>query len=169
MGDFNRNLLDHDLQTDFFVDEVFSNGLFPLLDKPTRISIIATLFDNILTNNNCMHPCKSAIFTDPISDHFAVFHCTQLPASTKRISNTENIRIFDDDNIHCFQEMLYEVSWHEVYEQNDLDLAFTMFLEKLQIKYNKVFPIIIRIKAKSKICGWFDAELRLLQKEKWTA
>ena len=69
----------------------------------------------------------STIFTDPISDRFAVFQCTQLPVSTLRTSNAENIRIFNDDNIHRFQKMLDDVSWHEVYEQNDLDLAFTMF------------------------------------------
>ena len=147
---------------------MFSNGLIPLFDKPTRISTTATLLDNIWTNNY-MHPCKSAIFTDPISDHFAVFQCTQLPVSTLRTSNTENIRIFNDNNIHCFQEMLDDVSWHEVYEQNDLDLAFTMFLEKIQINFNEAFPIIIRMKPKSRICGWFDAELRSLQKEKRTA
>ena len=143
MGDFNRNLLDPDLQTDLFVDEMFSNGLFPLIDKPTRICTTATLLDNIWTNNY-MHPCKSAIFTDPISDHFAVFQCTQLPVSTLRTSNTENIRIFKDDNIHCFQEMLDDVSWHKVCEQNDLDLAFRMFLEKIQTNYNEAFPIITR-------------------------
>ena len=144
---------------------MFSNGLFPLTNKPTRISTTATLLDT----NNYMHPCKSAIFTDPISDHFAVFQCTQLPVSTLRTSNAENIRIFNDNNIHRFQEMLDDVSWREVYEQNDLDLAFTMFLEKIQINYNEAFPIITRMKPKSRICGWFEAELRSLQKEKRTA
>ena len=43
MRDFDRNLLDPQLQTDLFVDEMFANGLFPLIDKPTRISTIATL------------------------------------------------------------------------------------------------------------------------------
>ena len=101
MGDFNRSLLDPDLQTDVFVDKMFSNGLFSLIDRPTRISTTATLLDDIWTNNY-VHSCKSAIFTDPISDHSAVFQCTQLPASTLRIPNTENIRIFNVNNIHCF-------------------------------------------------------------------
>ena len=65
--------------------------------------------------------------------------------------------------------MLDDVRWHEVYEQNDFDLATTMFLEKLRIKYNEAIPSITCIKPKSKICSWFDAELRSLQKEKWTA
>ena len=168
MGDFNRNLLDPDLQTDLFLDEMFSCGLFPLIDKPTRISTTATLLDNIWTNNY-IHPCKSAIVTDPISDHFAVFQSTLLPTSISHISNAENIRILNDTNLHRFQEMLEELCWEDVYEQIDPDPAFTMFLEKLQSKYNEAFPVITRVKPKSKINGWFDAELSSLQKAKRTA
>ena len=168
MGDFNRNLLNPHLQTDLFVDKMFANGLFPLIDKPTGISTTATFLDNIWTNNyKCS--CKSAIFTDSISDHFAVYQCTQLPTSTLRISDAENARIFNEVNIYKFQELLNEVSWDEVYEQDDLDLAFTRFLEILQIKYNKAFPIVTRNKPKSKINSWLDTELCLLQKEKRTA
>ena len=142
MGDFNRNLLDSHLQTDLFVDEMFANGLFPLIDKPTRISTTATLLDSIWTNNYTCS-CKSAIFTDPISDHFAVHQCTQLPTFTLRISNAENVRIFNEANIYKFQGLLNEVSWDEVYEQDDLDLAFTTFLEILQITVyiTKPFPL----------------------------
>ena len=62
--------------------------------------------------------------------------------------------------------MLNEQCWDEVYKQSDPNLAFTMFIEKLQIKYNKVFPIITRVIPNSKINGWFDSELRSLQKDK---
>ena len=86
-----------------------------------------------------------------------------------RISNAENVRIFNAANIYKFQELLNKVSWDEVYEQDDLDLAFTTFLEILQIKYNEAFPIVIRNKLISKINGWFDTELCSLQKEKRTA
>ena len=81
-----------------------------------------------------------------------------------RISNAENVRIFNEANNYKFQELLNEVSWDEVYEQDDLDLAFT-FLEILQIKYNEAFPIVTRNKPKSKINGWFDTELCSLQKK----
>ena len=168
MGDFNRNLLDPHLQTGLFVDEMFANGLFPLIDKPTRISTAATLLDNIWTNNY-MCLCKSAIFTYPIFDHFAVYQCTQLPTSTLRISNAESVRNFNEANNNKFQELLNEISWDEVYEQDDLDLAFTTFLEILQFKYNEAFPIVTCNKPKFKINGWFDTELCSLQKEKRTA
>ena len=50
MGKFNRNMLNPDNQTNAFVDEFFSFGFFPLINKPTRISTAATLIDNIWTN-----------------------------------------------------------------------------------------------------------------------
>ena len=165
MGDFNRNLLDPDLQTDFFLDEMFSSGLFPLIDKPTRISTTATLLDNIWTNNYT-HPSKSAIFTDPISDHFAVFQCAALPISPYRITNTEKVRIFNENNLRRFHDILDEHSWDDVYAQNDPDPAFRLFLHKLQFTFNETFPIISRTILKSKINGWFDAELGSLQKAK---
>ena len=146
---------------------MFANGLFPLIDKPTRISTTATLLDNIWTNNYTCS-CKSATFTDSISDHFAVYQCTQLPTSILRISSAKNVRIFNEVNIYKFQELSNEVSWNEVYEQVDLDLAFTTFLEILKIKYNEAFLIVIRNNPKSKINGWYDTELCSLQKEKWT-
>ena len=43
MGDFNRDMLNPDNQTNAFVDEFFSLGFFPLINKPTRISTAATL------------------------------------------------------------------------------------------------------------------------------
>ena len=47
MGDFNQNMLNSDNQTNAFVDEFFSFGFFPLINKPTDTSTAATLIDNI--------------------------------------------------------------------------------------------------------------------------
>ena len=131
---------------------MFSSGLFPLIDKPTRISTTATLLDNIWTNNYT-HPSKNAIFTDPISDHFAVFQCTALPISPYRITNTEKVRIFNENNLRRFHDILDEHSWDDVYAQNDPDPAFRLFLHKLQFTFNETFPIISRTILKSKING----------------
>ena len=71
MGDFNQNILNPDIQTNTFVDEFFSFGFFLLINKPTPISIAATLIDNIWTNN-LKYVTKSAIVVDLIADHFDV-------------------------------------------------------------------------------------------------
>ena len=62
--------------------------------------------------------------------------------------------------------MLDEQYWDKIYEQNDPDLAYVMFIKKSQIKYKEAFPIITCVIPNSKINGWFDAELRSLQKDK---
>ena len=69
MGNFNFNLLDPDRNTDAFVDEMFSNGNYPLISKPTRISTSMTL----------KFPISIAALTDLVSDHFAIIQCTEVP------------------------------------------------------------------------------------------
>ena len=52
-GDFNIDLLKNDshIQTKTFVDQLFGAGYYPLITKPTRISLTSqTLIDNICTN-----------------------------------------------------------------------------------------------------------------------
>ena len=70
MGDFNRNMLNPNNQTNAFVDVIFSPLAFsPLINKPTHISTAATLIDNILTNN-LKYVTKSAIVVGPDSRSF---------------------------------------------------------------------------------------------------
>ena len=69
MGDFNFDLLDPDRYTNIFTDLMFELGNIPLISKPTRISTVMTLLDNIWTNN-LKYPINSAIITDLVSDHF---------------------------------------------------------------------------------------------------
>lgn len=76
-GDFNINLLNCDRNTEVknFVDMMFSVGLHPLINKPTRINKMgASLIDNIWCNKlpndeNFL----SGIIVDDISDHLPIF------------------------------------------------------------------------------------------------
>jgi len=69
--------------TNEFMDEFFSKGFFPLIDKPFRISSSATLLDNIWTNNLTCE-ITSAIVTDSISDHFGIFQFTMLSSQSSK-------------------------------------------------------------------------------------
>ena len=55
---------------------MYSLGLYPLIDKPTRITdFSATLIDNIFTNE-LHHNITSGILFNDISDHLPIFaHC----------------------------------------------------------------------------------------------
>src|SRR6218665_4009055 len=53
LGDFNVNLLkaDNHRGTEEFVNLLYANSFFPLIDKPTRVTTdTATLIDNVFTN-----------------------------------------------------------------------------------------------------------------------
>ena len=75
LGDFNLNLMNPNCHqpTSIFLDLMYSNMLFPLIMRPTRItSNTATLIDNIFTNNLNHVMFNGLLFTD-ISDHLPVF------------------------------------------------------------------------------------------------
>ena len=84
MGDFNIDLLkteNHNPTNDIFY-LMTSNGLYPLISKPTRItSHSATLIDNIFTNCIDSEIISGLLYTD-ISDHLPVFQITR----SKRIN-----------------------------------------------------------------------------------
>ncbi len=69
MGDFNINLLNADTHgpTNDFINNMYAKSMFPLINKPTRITkYSATLIDNIYTNNiTNRHKSKQGIlYTD---------------------------------------------------------------------------------------------------------
>ena len=75
MGDFNINILNIDSHqpTYDFINLMSSNGLYPLISKPTRISgSTATLIDNIFTNNLEFNMVSGILYAD-LSDHLPVF------------------------------------------------------------------------------------------------
>ena len=71
-GDFNIDLLKHETHnnTKHFLDTMYSLGLYPLIDKPTRITDNSTtLIDNIFTNELRFNLTSGIMYND-ISDHF---------------------------------------------------------------------------------------------------
>ena len=66
---------DH-VQTAQFVDMMSSNGLPPLITRPSRVTATSTtLIDNIFTNNIVdINHSEQGLFITDISDHFPEFH-----------------------------------------------------------------------------------------------
>ena len=160
MGDFNFNLLNPDRNTDACVDGMVSNGNYPLISKPTRISTSMILIDNIWTNN-LKFSISSAVLTDLVSDHFAIIQCTELPY--KNANQTfQLIRNINPDTLTKFRQKLNEINWGFIFTELDPDYAFSEFFETL----NRIFINEIPMKKVSKTVYnmWFDGELRRLKK-----
>ena len=100
-GDFNVNLLNADTHKDTynFSEMMCAHGLFPLIDKPTRIDIhSSTLIDNIFTNNVSCN-CKRGILMNDISDHLPIFTCCEQPLFENRTAQFKFVRENKNENI----------------------------------------------------------------------
>ena len=141
MGDFNLDLLkiEHHAPTSDFVEIMYSHGLLPFINKPTRVSgssttIIDNIFSNTFTNTNVLN----GIFYTEISDHFPIF--TISSCQRKSASACHKRRDESASNIAKFSEALSSIDWSDVLESVGR-MSFEMFLTKFNDLYNSSFPI----------------------------
>ena len=146
MGDYNINLLnaDNHLPTSEFVDMMYSYGLLPLINKPTRVSNkgSCTLIDNIFCNEFYnKSEFLNGIFYSDISDHFPVF---SILINTNYKSNTEQEnmkRLYNDCNMQAFSRMISSIDWNFVLLCNNAIESFSAFYDKFVDCYNQCFPL----------------------------
>ena len=84
-GDFNINVLDFNesKMVQSFVNLMFWHGLFPTINKPTRvIRNTATAIDHTITNSVRNAEFKSGIIKTDISNHFHIFFIFRCVADT---------------------------------------------------------------------------------------
>ena len=78
LGDYDINILNYESHraTADFADILYSYVLFPLINRPTRItSNSATLIDNVFTDNLvALEKSTNDILVTDMIDHFPVFH-----------------------------------------------------------------------------------------------
>ena len=157
MGDFNINLLkyDHLAETRDYVDTMYSYAFLPLITKPTRITpTSATLIDNIYSNDipgeNIQ--MQGIIYTD-ISDHLSIFLFTKLNNNTKddKIIKT---RLYNDQTIATFRCSVDKIVWDDVYECQDPEESYKMFLNKITQAYDKAFPLVKKKTRRKKYKPW---------------
>ena len=130
-GDFNVNLLNYDNYkgTMDFLNALFSLGLYPCIDKPTRITqSSSSLIDNIFTN--ALHvEVKSGILINDISDHLPVFTISNYSVHRSKKTPIIYIRKNDDESILRFSQSLMQESWEDVYSAIDVHKAYERFID----------------------------------------
>jgi len=167
-GDFNINLLNinnHKPSSDF-IEILFSNALFPSINRPTRITqSSATIIDNIFVNNLINKTVTSGILANPVSDHFPVFCIT--PIQTKKSKQTFiTKRIFSEHNKAKFIGMLNSVNWDSCHAQTECQAAFTIFYNTYKTCFDQCFPLTkIKLGYKNKK-PWLTEELKEMIKTK---
>ena len=132
-----------DLNTSSFIDTLYSNNVFPLITKPTRVTqSTATLIDHILTNNfDVMGNHKQGILWTDKSDHYAIAHVacnTKIQVKDSTASGLK--RDISQRNIQKFTHEMEQVDWGIVMNLKEAQGAYSEFHGLLIKLYNKSFP-----------------------------
>lgn len=146
-GDFNIDLLKPNghQKTSDFIHAMYSNCLFPVIIKPSRITIdTATLKDNIFTNKIDYDIVGGLIIND-ISDHLPVFAIFRNYFGIKAKQNTYTLemkRYRTPRAIAALKVDLEEQNWNEVYVNDDPNNTYDAFLSTLILLNEKHCPLI---------------------------
>lgn len=123
-GDFNINLLNPNKvkSIDDFLDTMYRMSLFPKITRPSRI-------DNIFAND-IENLTVSGLLISDITDHLPVFllvkgryreNSLNRPKQYRRLRSNESINLFKDD--------LINQKWDTIYENNNVNSAYEMFMK----------------------------------------
>ena len=128
-GDFNINLLNHETHkgTRDFVETLYSMGMYPMIDRPSRIALgSATLIDNIFTNE-LQQDHISGLLIEDISDHLPVFSIRKCFMERNPLTKSIIYRKTDEEAIKAFCKALEDKNWKEIYDANDVNNRMTFF------------------------------------------
>ena len=168
-GDFNINLLNIEFHkgTKDFIDMLYSIGMYPLIDRPSRITCSsATLIDNIFTNE-LQHDHISGLVINDTSDHLPVFSIKKCNLERNPVKKFIFIRNNNKEAINAFCKALENKNWDEIYENNDTNESFDTFLNYFTKSYNEHCPIKkVKISNKKKYKPWFTNGLQNACKKK---
>ena len=159
MGDFNVDLLklNKHTPTNEFMSEFTTQGFFPLISLPTRLTdTTATLIDNIWTNKVDAQ-MKTGLVTVRISDHLPIFSFTERQRdSEEREGKKKPRRKVTEHRIARFAEQLETWSFDEE-RAKGVDYNVAKFRNQFRDMYNENFPIAESKKsAKDREKPWLD-------------
>ena len=151
MGDFNIDLSIPHTLSNRLLNTVTSNGLYPYIDKPTRITATTqTIIDNIFSN--VFDTVSNGIIYYDLSDHLPIFLLCNNNYNKKIDNNTTHMRRnVTTRNIESLKFDLGREEWQDVYAESDCNIAYENFKNKLSRYYNKNIPLIRNKNHKNKI------------------
>ena len=166
LGDFNVNLLNYesDNQTASFLDKICSNGFFPYINIPTRITLKSkTLIDNIFLNNVVENTISGNITTD-ISDHLAQFLLIPIKIQNKAKPLNAYQRDYKNFDIEIFQQDLQQIHWPNILSlnKNDVNYSFEQFLSSVNniLDHHAPYKHVSRKQLKTAAKPWITKGIR---------
>ena len=144
MGDLNINLMlnENELNDNDLLTAFNSYTLYPLINKPTRISSTsATLIDNIFTNV-CTEFSSGVLYSD-VSDHLPIFAVINKQTHNKIPNHDRTVRKYTDENINASISDLARVDWSMVFDEKDnVDEAYSILYDKINSNFNANIPCV---------------------------
>lgn len=170
-GDFNINLLNSSVhsKTADFINMMYSNMLFPVISKPSRITLdTTTLIDNIFSNKIEVK-IVGGLLTSDISDHlpvFAVFHSC-LKSNNKTEAKYKFIRHQTAQSLVNFKQDLSEENWNQIYSMINPNDAYDTFLHRYIDLLNLNCPMKkVKVSNEYKTNPWLTKGLKKACKKK---
>ena len=146
LGDFNIDLLrlDNDHNVNRFLEMMVASSFLPTISKPTRVADqSATLIDQIfIKSNEVATNLKSGIILTDITDHFGIFlGIGQKEQSINKQKLLIKKRKFNEKSIESLCTLLQYTTFEEVYQANNPENAYNIFLDIFMSNYNLCFPL----------------------------
>ena len=101
---------------------------------------------------------RNNIYTD-ISDYLPIFLLTKLTNNTKDDTIIKT-RLYNDQTIATFRCSVNKIVWDDVYECQDPEECYKMFLNKITQAYDKAFPLFKNETRRKKYKPWITKGLK---------
>ena len=142
-GDFNIDLMKHETHngTKRFLDCMYGRGLYPLIDRPSRITTHScTLIDNIFTNQ-INYSIISGLLMNDITDHLPIFALCNYEIENKKSDPVKYVRNLKNENVSLLIESLSQELWNNVLQSDDVNVAYINCIETFSKLYNLHCPV----------------------------
>ena len=131
-GDFNVDLLQYDkhVETNDFIDQLYSHGLQPLITRPTRITRdTKTLIDHIFITGLNSHK-QSGIIINDISDHLPIYVVTKYIHKETLNKTCTKKSVINDVTKKAFIKDLENCNWDEILAEEDVNIRYNNLVYK---------------------------------------
>ncbi|XP_047022644.1 uncharacterized protein LOC124632034 [Helicoverpa zea] len=133
------------------------------VEQPTRPRS-QTCIDNIA--HNFKKKCKTEIIEFALSDHTAqLIHFPVKNKCTLKYWRKKQ-REYTKDNINKFKDCLKSLSFSDIYETRDANVAYNLFIQQFKLFYNLCFPfryVTVRVDKKP---NWISKGIKMCSKKK---
>ena len=169
-GDFNVDLLqcENHAATGYFIDQIYSYGLHPLITRPTRIrEQSATLIDNIFTTELERYTVSGLIIND-LSDPLPVFQiCDYVDNIHQKENQCFETRPINENKLQSFISTLANMKWEVILNNEDVNFTYTKYIEIFTNTYESSFPVRnLSRKTKRQHKSWMTPGLKNTSKKR---